>query len=283
MALTLVKQNKAFGGWVKQFSHVSNALGGLEAKFSVFLPDVSEKRKVPVVYFLSGLTCTDENFTTKAGAQRMAAELGIALVAPDTSPRGAGVEGEDASYDFGAGAGFYVDATEPAWSKHYNMYSYVTEELPALVDSELPVDPTRRSVMGHSMGGHGALMVALRNPGAFKCASAFSPICNPVDCPWGKKAFAGYLGPDQAAWAAYDSTELAKAYSGRPLPLKIDQGAADNFYTDKQLLPERLEEAAESNDKVLLESGMHDDYDHSYYFISTFMEDHLKWHASHLQ
>ncbi|GBG33316.1 S-formylglutathione hydrolase [Hondaea fermentalgiana] len=281
MALNLVKQNKAFGGWVKQFSHTSKVLGDLEMKFSVFLPAQSENSKVPVVYYLSGLTCTDENFTTKAGAQRRAAELGFALVAPDTSPRGANIEGEDESYDFGSGAGFYVDATTDKWKKNYNMYSYVTDELPSLIASELPVDDSRKAVSGHSMGGHGSLITALKNPGMFKCATAFAPIANPMNCQWGQKAFTGYLGEDKSAWAKYDASELVKSYEGPQLPIFADQGLADNFYPD-QLLSENFIEAAKTNDKVDVEFRFQEGYDHSYYTMATFIDDHLDFIAKHI-
>mmetsp|Transcript_10000 Transcript_10000/g.11482 ORF Transcript_10000/g.11482 Transcript_10000/m.11482 type:complete len:283 (+) Transcript_10000:141-989(+) len=280
-ALKLIKQNKMFGGWVKQFKHASSSTQ-TEMTFSVFLPKESETSKVPVLYYLSGLTCTDENFTTKAGAQRAAAEAGVALVAPDTSPRGAGVEGEDDGWDFGTGAGFYVNATTPKFSKNYNMYEYVTSELPGLVSKELPIDDSRKSVFGHSMGGHGALICALKNPGMYRSASAFSPICHPSNCPWGEKAFTGYLGEDKSTWAAYDATALASLYSGPKLDILCDQGVDDQFYKDKQLLPEDLVASCKSNDKVQLEMRMQDGYDHSYYFIATFVEDHIKFHAKHM-
>jgi len=281
MALNLVKKNKAFGGWVKQFRHASKSTK-TDMTFSVFLPSQSETAKVPVLYFLSGLTCTDENFITKAGAQRVAAQLGIALVAPDTSPRGANIEGEDESYDFGSGAGFYLNATTPKWSTNYNMYDYITSELPELIDAELPIDGSRKSVFGHSMGGHGALICALKNPGMYKSCSAFSPICNPTQCPWGEKAFTGYLGDDKEAWKEYDATELAAAYAGDKLPVLCDQGLADEFYEKKQLLPERFIEAAKPNANLDVDFRMQPDYDHSYFFISTFIEDHIQFHAKHL-
>lgn len=234
-----------------------------------------------MIYYLSGLTCTDDNFITKAGAQRVAAELGVAIIAPDTSPRGAGIEGEEDGWDFGTGAGFYVNATEPKWSKNYRMYDYVTQELPFLVHENFPVDKTKMSVFGHSMGGHGALICALKNPGMYKSCSAFSPICNPIHCPWGEKAFSGYLGTDRNTWKAYDATELCRAYNGPKIPILCDQGLADDFYP-KQLLSQHLVEASVGNDKVDLSFRFHGDYDHSYYFISTFMEDHLRFHASRL-
>ncbi|CAK9089602.1 S-formylglutathione hydrolase (FGH) (Esterase D) [Durusdinium trenchii] len=282
MALKLVKQNKAFGGWVKQFKHASSATK-TEMTFSVFLPQEAETSKVPYVMYLSGLTCTDENVTTKGNSQKWAAKHGIAFVAPDTSPRGAGIEGEDESYDFGTGAGFYVDATTSKFSTNYNMYSYISKELPGLLESELPLDGGRKSITGHSMGGHGALIMALKNPGMFRSASAFAPIAHPSACPWGEKAFTGYLGEDKTAWAAYDATELAKSYDGPVLPILCDQGTADEFYEKKQLLPEDFAAVAKDRENLHLESRMADGYDHSYYFIATFMEDHLDFAANYLK
>mmetsp|Transcript_6314 Transcript_6314/g.11212 ORF Transcript_6314/g.11212 Transcript_6314/m.11212 type:complete len:280 (+) Transcript_6314:169-1008(+) len=273
-----VSANKMFGGWTRQYKHKSAATK-TDMTFSVFLPKEAETGKVPVLYFLSGLTCTDQNFTTKAGAQRVAAKLGLALVMPDTSPRGAGIEGEDESYDFGSGAGFYVNATTSKWQENYNMYDYITQELPELVESELPLDGSRRSIFGHSMGGHGALICALKNPGMYKSCSAFSPICHPSKCPWGVKAFTGYLGEDQEAWKQYDATELAKTYDGPELPIFVQVGTGDNFYKEKQLLPEDLEEVCKENSKLAAHFQMEDDYDHSYYFIATFVEDHIVFHA----
>lgn len=236
-----------------------------------------------MLYYLSGLTCTDENFTTKAGAQRVAAQHGLAIVAPDTSPRGAGVEGEDESYDFGTGAGFYVDATTPKFAHNYNMYSYVTKELPEVIDSNFAVDGSRKAVFGHSMGGHGALICALKNPGMYKSCSAFSAICHPSNCPWGQKAFNGYLGSDKEAWKAYDATELIGKYAGAPLPILCDQGSADDFLAQGQLLPDDLAAAAKGNSSVELSMRSQEGYDHSYYFISTFVEDHIGFHAKHLK
>lgn len=253
---------------------------------SVFLPPTASGEIVPVLYWLSGLTCTDENFLTKAGAQRKAAERGVALVMPDTSPRGAGIEGEDDAYDFGTGAGFYCDATEPKWKENYNMYTYVTEELPEMTRNAFPsLCPTRRGVFGHSMGGHGALVCALKNPGTYKSVSAFSPICNPIKCPWGQKAFAGYLGADATdAWKEYDATELVATYAGPDLDVLIDQGAADDFYLQGQLLPEHFRDACErrDDDNVRLRLNVRDGYDHSYYFIASFVDDHIDHHADAL-
>ena len=236
-----------------------------------------------MLYYLSGLTCTDDNFTTKAGAQRAAAAHGIALVAPDTSPRGAGSPGEDDNWDFGTGAGFYVDATTPGFTEHYNMYSYITAELPELINSQFNVDPARKSICGHSMGGHGSLMAALKNPGMYKSASAFSAICNPMNCPWGTKAFTGYLGEDKEAWKGYDASVLAAAYAGPKLSLLLDQGGADEFLEKKQLLPEVLVEAAAPNAALDVELRMQPGYDHSYYFIATFIEDHINFAATFLK
>ena len=246
-------------------------------EFNVFVPP--GPGPFPSLYFLSGLTCTPENVTTKAGAQRVAAELGIILVMPDTSPRGANIPGEDDGWDFGSGAGFYVDATRPPWNKHYKMYSYLTKELPELMAKHFPVN-TSKSITGHSMGGHGALVIGLREPDQWASISALSPICAPIQCPWGQKAFAGYLGNDQSSWSTYDASELVKT-TQHPAPILIDQGKADDFYVAKQLLPEIFEEACKTS-KQELNCRLHDNYDHSYYFIATFMEDHLRHHAKYL-
>merc|ERR1719454_1461984 len=245
--------------------------------FSIFLPPgVSSASKAPVLYYLSGLTCTDDNFTHKACAQRAAAAHGVALVAPDTSPRGLDIEGEHDSYDFGSGAGFYVDATVEKWKKHYNMYTYITKELPELISGLFPVDPEKRSITGHSMGGHGALVCHLKNPGMYSSVSAFSPICNPTVVPWGEKAFTGYLGSVEAG-KAYDATELVSSYSGPKVPVLIDQGTADGFL-ENQLKPKNFFIAAAKNG-YNVELRMQPLYDHSYYFISTFMRDHIDFHA----
>jgi S-formylglutathione hydrolase len=266
---------------VRRYRHASAALG-CEMHFHVFFPPApAPAAPAPLLYFLSGLTCTDENFIQKAGAQRAAAAAGLALVAPDTSPRGLGIEGEDESWDFGSGAGFYVDATREPWARNYRMYTYVLDELPAALRA-LPgghaalLDPARASISGHSMGGHGALVLALRNPGAFASASAFAPICNPsAGCPWGRKALSGYLGDDTAAWKAYDAAELAAAYTGPRLPLLVDTGSADEFL-EAQLRPEALEAAAAARPELLpLVSNRREGYDHSYYFIASFVSDHV--------
>ncbi|XP_050454666.1 S-formylglutathione hydrolase isoform X1 [Cataglyphis hispanica] len=281
--LTQVQSNKIFGGWQKVYSHNSVQLG-CKMKFAVYLPPQAEESPVPVIYWLSGLTCTEANFSEKAGAQKYAASYGVLLVIPDTSPRGLNIPGEDASYDFGTGAGFYVDATREPWNKNYRMYSYVTKELPALINKEFPILPDRQSIMGHSMGGHGALICAFKNPGQYKTVSAFAPISNPILCPWGKKAFSGYLGEpeDNIAWKEWDATELAKIYDGPPLDILIDQGNEDQFLKQGQLLPENLLNAAKDNG-IALVLRFQDGYDHSYYFIATFIEDHFKHHIKYLK
>lgn len=282
MVLTKRQETKCFGGSVGFFTHDSTETK-TPMNFSVYLPPkaIGEKPlQCPVVYWLSGLTCTDENFITKAGAQKVAAELGLVLVCPDTSPRGCHIEGEDDSYDFGSGAGFYVDATEAKWSTNYRMYSYITKELPQLVESNFPIIAGSRSIFGHSMGGHGSLVCALRNPGFYKTVSAFAPICNPVNCAWGIKAFTGYLGGDAEKWKEYDSCELAASYSGPKLSILSDQGSEDNFLKQGQLLPENLVAACAGNENIELVSREQKDYDHSYYFIATFVEEHLRHHSN---
>ena len=249
-------------------------------RFGVFLPPQAEAGAVPVLYWLSGLTCTEENFIVKAGAQRVAAELGLVLVVPDTSPRGLKIPGESESYDFGVGAGFYVDATQAPWSRGYRMYSYVANELPRLVESSFPVEGKKSAIFGHSMGGHGALTVALKNPGKYKSVSAFAPICSPMRCPWGEKALTGYLGPERAAWREYDSTALIEERGWSGPALFVDQGASDQFL-ESQLKPELLEEAC-ARAAVPLQLRRQAGYDHSYFFIATFIEDHLRFHARNL-
>lgn len=278
MTIESISSTKAFGGWHKQYSHHSSTLN-CAMRFAIYLPPQAESQAVPVLYWLSGLTCTDENFMQKAGAQRIAAELGMAIVAPDTSPRGEGVADDpDGAYDFGLGAGFYLNATKPPFSQHYQMYDYVVNELPALIEAHFPVTE-QRSISGHSMGGHGALTIALKNPHRYNSLSAFSPICNPMDCPWGIKAFRGYLGDDQQQWQQYDSCELM-AKSQQFVPALVDQGSKDNFL-DEQLKPQILVQAAK-NKGYPLELRMQPGYDHSYYFIASFIEDHLRFHAKHL-
>ena len=271
-----VAENKCYGGRQLRYAHTSRVLG-CEMNFSIYLPSQAEKGKVPVVYWLSGLTCTDENFVNKAGAQRYAAELGLAIVAPDTSPRGEDVPDDpERAYDFGLGAGFYVNATQAPWSKHYHMYDYIVDELPALIAREFPVDASRVGLSGHSMGGHGALSIALKNPGRFLSVTAFAPICAPMRCPWGEKALGGYLGPDRDAWRAYDSTALLAASSER-LPVLVDQGDADNFLAE-QLHTPLLEQAAAAADYPMT-IRMQPGYDHSYFFIASFIGEHLAFHA----
>lgn len=280
MTVENISSNKIFGGWNKQYSHFSKVLD-CQMRFAIYLPpQASTGEKVPVLYWLSGLTCTDENFMHKAGAARIAAQLGIAIVAPDTSPRGEGVpDDESAAYDFGLGAGFYVNATQAPWDKHYKMYDYVVEELPALIESVFPVSD-KRAISGHSMGGHGALVIALKNAQSYTSVSAFSPICNPMNCPWGQKALGNYLGDDRRSWAAYDASELMKA-SDQHIPALVDQGGADDFLTE-QLKPEVLEAAAKLS-QYPLELRMQEGYDHSYFFIASFIEDHLRFHAAYLR
>jgi S-formylglutathione hydrolase len=273
--------NKIFGGEQLKFSHQSDVLS-CEMNFSVYLPPQADEKPVPLFYWLSGLTCTDDNFVQKAGAQRYAAEAGVAIVCPDTSPRGDDVPDDpEGAYDFGLGAGFYVDASEQPWSKHYQMYSYITEELPAvLAASELPLQTTSSSIMGHSMGGHGALTIALKNPGKYKAVSAFAPICSPANCPWGEKALSHYIGADKTNWADYDSCALI-AKAKEKLPLLIDQGNADNFLLE-QLKPELLKAACDQAGHPLT-LRMQPEYDHSYFFIASFIGDHIKYHADFLK
>ncbi len=273
-----LSQARCFGGTQGTYRHAAKETG-CDMTFSVYQPPQAQAGKVPVLYYLSGLTCTEENFTVKAGAQRVAAELGLMLVAPDTSPRGLDLPGEDDSYDFGSGAGFYVDATQSPWSTNYRMYSYVTRELPDLIESTFAADPQRRGVFGHSMGGHGALVVALRNPDRYRSVSAFAPIANPIDCPWGQKAFTGYLGDDRSTWKQYDATELIREH-GWQGSILVDQGEADGFL-EEQLKPERLRNAC-ADKGVDLQLRMQEGYDHSYFFIASFVEDHLRHHAAAL-
>ncbi|MEP3112501.1 S-formylglutathione hydrolase [Nisaea sp.] len=278
-ALTTVSEAKAFGGKQFVFSHASSETG-TDMRFAAYLPPAAEKAKVPVLWFLSGLTCTEENFMVKAGAQRDAAELGIALIAPDTSPRGDNVPDDpDGAYDFGLGAGFYVDATEAPWAVNYRMRSYIEKELPSHIEQALPLDMTRQAITGHSMGGHGALTIALRNPDRFKSVSAFAPICSPMNCPWGNKALSNYVGADQADWRQYDACALIE--DGARVPdILVDQGLADGFL-EGQLKPEMLEAACDKSG-IPLTMRRQDGYDHSYYFIASFMQDHMRWHAERL-
>ncbi|XP_052215226.1 S-formylglutathione hydrolase-like isoform X4 [Dreissena polymorpha] len=279
-AITQVSSNKMFGGFQKVYSHESTECK-CTMKFGVYIPPQAEVKKCPVLYWLSGLTCTEQNFVSKAGAQRVAAEKGIILVAPDTSPRGVNIEGEDDSWDFGSGAGFYVDATEEKWKTNYRMYSYVTKELPDVINANFSSLPDKMSIFGHSIGGHGALICALKNPGKFQSMSAFAPISNPTKAPWGIKAFTGYLGGDKSKWQEYDATELVKKYTGPALNMLVDQGKADNFYVKGQLLPDNLSAECASNN-VPINLRIHEGYDHSYYFIATFIEEHINHHAKFL-
>lgn len=277
--MELVAQNRAFDGRQLRYRHRSETLG-CNMHFSVYLPPAAQSERVPLLYWLSGLTCTDENFVQKAGAQRAAAEYGIAIVTPDTSPRGEGVPDDpDGAYDFGLGAGFYVNATEAPWATHYRMYDYCTGELPALIAEGFPVDVSRQGIFGHSMGGHGAITIALKNPSRFRSVSAFAPIASPMSCPWGEKALGGYLGPDRQAWRQYDSTALIED-GAAPLPLRIDQGGADDFLAE-QLRPELLVKACEAQEFPLI-FREHPGYDHSYFFIATFIDAHLEFHAEHM-
>ena len=277
MIIENLSENKSFGGWHKQYSHHSKVLN-CDMRFAIYLPpQASNGEKVPVLYWLSGLTCSDENFMQKAGAHRIAAELGVAIVAPDTSPRGDDVADDD-GYDLGKGAGFYVNATQAPWNRHYQMYDYVVNELPELIEATFPVS-NKRAISGHSMGGHGALVIAMRNPDRYSSMSAFSPINNPMNCPWGEKALTAYLGSDKTHWREYDASELMRKAT-QFVPAKVDQGKGDNFLVE-QLKPEALVAAAKASNYPL-QLDLHEGYDHSYYFISSFIEDHLRFHASHL-
>jgi S-formylglutathione hydrolase len=279
LSFETVSQSRCFGGTQFVYRHASRETG-TPMRLAVYVPPQAKDAKVPVLWFLSGLTCTEENFTVKAGAQRVASELGLMLIAPDTSPRGEDMPDDaQGAYDFGLGAGFYVDAVEAPWARHYRMRSYIERELPDLIAKNLPADMSRQGITGHSMGGHGALTIALRNPGRFKAVSAFAPIASPMNCPWGEKALSNYIGPDRSAWRAYDACALIE--DGARLPdLLIDQGTADSFL-ESQLKPQLLEGAcARAGQPLTLR--MQEGYDHSYFFIATFIEDHLRWHAKRL-
>ena len=277
--LELLSSLRCFAGDQRRYQSSSSSLSG-ETRFSVFIPDFAAANPVPVVIYLSGLTCTDENAVTKGGAQRVASELGIALVFPDTSPRGESVADDpDGAYDLGLGAGFYLNATQEPWSSHYQMASFVVDELPTLLIDVEGLDLNRVSISGHSMGGHGAISLALKHPGMYRSVSAFSPICAPASCPWGRKAFYAYLGSDESRWKQYDSCELIR--EGAPqIPLLVDQGAADPFL-EEQLRPELLLAACEEVGFPLTYREQMG-YDHSYFFIASFIEDHLRFHAKYL-
>jgi S-formylglutathione hydrolase len=277
-----LSEHRCFEGTQGFYRHESRVIG-LPMRFSVYRPPQAATRNVPVLFYLAGLTCTEETAAIKAGAQRTAAQLGLMLVTCDTSPRNTGIAGEADDWEFGAGAGFYLNATRQPWAKFYRMYDYVLDELRQTVLANFPADPDRSGIFGHSMGGHGALVLALRNPQVFKSVSAFAPICSPTRCAWGKKALPRYLGEDQAAWQAYDSVELMKS-AGRALfpEILVDQGLADKFLHQSQLLPELLEEACAAAQQPL-RLRRHEGYDHGYYFISTFLEDHLRVHAAALK
>ena len=277
--MEVIGENRSFGGRQLRYAHSSDVLG-CDMNVSVYLPPAAEHGRVPVLYWLSGLTCTDENFVQKAGAQQYAAQHGVAIVAPDTSPRGENIPDDpESAYDFGVGAGFYVNATQAPWSQNYQMYSYVVEELPQLVASACPIDGERAGISGHSMGGHGALTIALKNPLQYRSVSAFSPICSPMNCPWGVKALGNYLGDDRDFWKAYDAAALT-CIAEQHLPVLVDQGEADDFLTE-QLKTDLLEQASAGADypmSIRRQPG----YNHSYFFIATFMADHIEFHSRYL-
>jgi S-formylglutathione hydrolase len=276
--LEIISEHRCFGGVQGFYRHASREIG-LPMRFSVYRPPAAEPGPVPVLYYLAGLTCTEETFMIKAGAQRVAADLGLMLVAPDTSPRDTGIAGEADDWEFGAGAGFYLDAAREPWSRHFRMYSYVANELPELIAANFPARGEAQGIFGHSMGGHGALTIALKNRERFHSLSAFAPIAAPMRCPWGEKAFAGFLGPDREAWRAHDASELVQRQPYRR-PILVDQGLADKFLP-VQLNPEVFEAACRAAVQPL-KLRRHEGYDHGYYFISTFMEDHLRFHAQQL-
>lgn len=274
-----ISENRCFGGRQLRFAHTSRTLN-CDMNFSVYLPPAAQYENVPVLYWLSGLTCSDENFVQKAGAQQYAAQHGVAIVAPDTSPRGDDIPDDpEQAYDFGLGAGFYVNATQAPWADHYQMYDYVVNELPTLVTTELPIDGEREGIFGHSMGGHGALTIALKNPDRYRSASAFAPICSPLKCPWGEKALRNYIGPDRETWQQYDTTALVRT-AEKHLPVLVDQGEADNFLAE-QLKTELLEQACTASGypiTIRRQAG----YDHSYFFIASFIGEHIAFHMEHL-
>jgi S-formylglutathione hydrolase len=278
MTIEIVSEQRCFGGRIGFYAHQSRVTG-TRMRFGVFVPPQADTGTVPVLYYLAGLTCTEETFMLKAGAQRGAAALGLMLVTCDTSPRGLGLPGEKDDWDFGEGAGFYLDATAEPWARHYRMSHYVNRELPALIEAEFPARPGRRGIFGHSMGGHGALVSALRHPDEWASVSAFAPICNPAAVPWGEKAFGNYLGSDRTAWHQWDASALMRERP-YPGPILVDQGTADQFLVP-QLQPERLEQAAAASGQALTLRRQRD-YDHSYWFIQSFVADHLEHHARQL-
>ncbi len=273
-----IENVKEFGGYLRRYKHKSYCCN-CDMTFSIYLPPQAEQKSVPSIYWLSGLTCTDDNFRTKAGAQRYASENGVALVIPDTSPRGDNVPDYPDRYDLGQGAGFYVNATTTTWSDNYQMYDYIVEELPKLIEDFFPIIKNNKSIFGHSMGGHGALVCALRNPQHYKSVSAFAPIYNPSTSPWGKDCFNTYLGPDKDLWEQYDATYLVRENSS--MPLFIDQGSNDEFI-DTQLYPNKFEKACKESGAEL-NLRLHDGYDHSYHFISTFIGEHINFHSEYLK
>jgi S-formylglutathione hydrolase len=277
-----IAKTRSFGGYIERHKHHSNTTH-CDMIFGIYLPPQAQQQPVPVLYWLSGLTCNDENFMQKAGAQRVAAELGIAIVCPDTSPRGTDLPGEHDSYDFGSGAGFYLNATQAPWDQHYQMYDYVVDELPTLIQRHFPVTD-KCSISGHSMGGHGALTIALKNPQRYQSVSAFAPISHPINCPWGEKVFSQYLGEDKTQWEQYDTAMLIAKISthedDKKIPLLVDQGDADDFL-EEQLQPKTLSVACDTSNHPLT-LRMQSDYDHSYFFIASFIEDHLRYHAKYL-
>ncbi|HAK61048.1 MAG TPA: S-formylglutathione hydrolase [Nitrospiraceae bacterium] len=273
--IKLIEEYRCFGGSVRFYSHYSACCKG-DMRFSVFLPPMADKRDIAVLYYLAGLTCTEETFMIKSGAQQYAAEHGILLVSTDTSPKEGNVPGQDSSWDLGLGAGFYVDAIKSPWAPFYSMFSYVTKELPELICNNFNVRPDRQGIFGHSMGGHGAIVCALRNPDLYRSVSAFAPICSPMNCPWGQKAFSSYLGTDRRLWRAYDACELLKE-SRIKTSILIDQGTDDKFLKG-QLKPEMLKVACESA-RQSLDLRFQEGYDHSYYFISSFIKSHIRHHA----
>lgn len=277
--MELIEEHFCFGGVQRVYAHQSAATQ-CDMRFGLFLPPQAQQQNVPVLYWLSGLTCTEQNFITKAGAQRAAAELGLALVVPDTSPRGVALPGDNDSYDFGLGAGFYVDATQMPWAKHYRMATYIQDELPSLLASLASLDTQACGIFGHSMGGHGALTLALKNPQQYRSVSAFAPICAPSQCTWGQKALTGYLGTDKQLWHEYDACELIRSRGWAHQDILVDQGSADNFLHE-QLKPELLQ-AACAQAGVKLNLRLQQGYDHSYYFIASFIDEHLRFHASRL-